>query len=57
MSLDYPLYEEMLHRGSRAAPWWRIGDIIYYIGLLTAIFCLTAGAGHTLQSGSVKIGI
>lgn len=56
MSLDYPLYEEMVRRKSRAAPWWRTGDILYYIGLLTAIVSIPAGAGHALWSGSAGSG-
>ena len=36
MSLDYPLYEELLRRNHPAAKWWRIGDILYYLGLLPA---------------------
>jgi hypothetical protein len=46
MSLDYPLYEEMLRRKSRGAPWWRFGDFLYYLGLLTAMFAIPAGVGH-----------
>lgn len=37
MSMDYPLYEEMLRRKSRGRWYWRIGDVLYYIGLLTAV--------------------
>jgi hypothetical protein len=35
MSLDYPLYEEMVRRKSRGRWFWRMGDYLYYIGLLT----------------------
>ncbi len=53
MSLDYPLYEEMLRRKSRAAKYWRTGDILYYIGLLSAVgspmlFLLASGAKAAL---------
>ncbi|MDD5209613.1 MAG: hypothetical protein PHV36_09510 [Elusimicrobiales bacterium] len=37
MSLDYPLYEEMLRRKSRAAKYWRAGDVLYYLGLLPLV--------------------
>ena len=36
MSLDYPLYEELKRLGHRAAKWWRIGDTLYYLGLISA---------------------
>ena len=34
MSLDFPFYEELRRRNHPAAKWWRIGDTLYYIGLL-----------------------
>lgn len=34
MSLDYPLYEEMVRRKSRGRWFWMIGDRLYYLGLL-----------------------
>ena len=37
MSLDYPFYEEVRRRGHRAAIWWRVGDFLYYVGLLIAL--------------------
>jgi len=37
MSLDYPFYEELRRRGHRAAIWWRVGDLLYYVGLLIAL--------------------
>jgi hypothetical protein len=55
MSLDYPLYEEMVRRKSRAAPWWRVGDTLFYIGLWTAILSIPAGIRHVLLSGSNHI--
>ena len=55
MSLDYPLYEEMVRRKSRAAPWWRTGDILYYLGLLTAIFAIPASMAHVQWSGAAVI--
>ncbi len=57
MSLDYPLYEEMVRKGSRAALWWRIGDILYYIGLLAAIVSIPLGISHTVKSGLVSVGL
>jgi hypothetical protein len=57
MSLDYPLYEEMVRRRSRAAPWWRIGDSLYYIGLLTAIISIPVGWAHFSLYGSVAVGL
>ena len=50
MSLDYPLYEEMLRRKSRAAIWWRVGDSFYYLGLLVAIFSIIIDLGHSAFS-------
>jgi hypothetical protein len=34
VSLDYPFYEELKRRGHQAAAWWRIGDVLYYLGLI-----------------------
>ncbi len=46
MSLDYPFYEELCRRRHRAAKWWRIGDWLYYLGLLPAMFAIPyAGIG------------
>ena len=55
MSLDYPLYEEMLRRKSGAAIWWRVGDFLYYLGLLTAMFAIPVGVGHAVLSNSAII--
>ena len=57
MSLDYPLYEEMVRRKSRAAPWWRMGDILYYLGLLTAVAALPACNAHALWSGRASVAL
>ena len=38
MSLDYPFYDELRRRRHRAANWWRIGDFLYYVGMLSALF-------------------
>jgi hypothetical protein len=38
MSLDYPFYQELQRRGHPAAKWWRVGDALYYLGLLPALF-------------------
>jgi len=46
--MDYPLYWEMLRRKSRAAPWWRVGDCLYYLGLLAAMFAIPVGIGHAV---------
>jgi hypothetical protein len=40
MSLDYPFYEELRRRQHPAAKWWRLGDILYYLGLLPAVILL-----------------
>lgn len=40
MSLDYPFYEELRRRQHPAAMWWRIGDVLYYVGLLPAVILL-----------------
>ncbi len=37
MSLDYPFYEELRRRKHRAAKWWKLGDCLYYVGLLGTI--------------------
>ena len=42
MSLDYPYYEELRRRKHPAAIWWRIGDTLYYLGLLSAILSICA---------------
>ncbi len=52
MSLDHPFYEEMVRRKSRAAWWWRIGDTLYYVGLLEAVTSIPAGMAHVLLSRS-----
>ncbi len=50
MSLDYPLFEAMKARGLRkACIYWRVGDTLYYIGLLSAILApLAIGAYLTV---------
>ena len=53
MSLDYPMYEEMRRRGSRAAPFWLIGDRLYYAGLLGGIVAVTMHV-PSLQSAAPK---
>ena len=40
MQPDYPLYEEMVRRGSRGRWFWRIGSWLYYTGLLGIILLL-----------------
>ena len=40
MSLDHFYYEELCLQRHRAAWWWRIGDLLYYLGLLPAITAL-----------------
>ncbi len=42
MSLDYPFYLELKKRKSPAAKWWRVGDVLYYLGLVPAILSLIA---------------
>ncbi len=37
MSLDYPFYQELQRRKHPAAKWWRVGDALYYLGLLPAL--------------------
>lgn len=37
MSLDYPFYQELQRRRHPAAKWWRVGDALYYLGLLPAL--------------------
>lgn len=40
MPLDYPIYEEMVRRGSNGRWVWRIGSWLYYAGLLGIILLL-----------------
>jgi hypothetical protein len=37
MSMDYPYYEELCRRKHPARRWWRVGDILYYVGVLSAL--------------------
>jgi hypothetical protein len=37
MSLDYPFYERPRDAGHPAARWWRVGDVLYYLGILVAL--------------------
>jgi len=43
MSLDTPDYQAMRASGSRAASLWRVGDVLYYLGLLPAVLVLPVG--------------
>jgi hypothetical protein len=38
VSLDYPFYEQLKRRRHPAAKWWRLGDALYYLGLVPAVF-------------------
>ena len=40
MQQDYPLYEEMVRRGSRGRWFWRIGSWLYYTGILGIVLLL-----------------
>ncbi len=40
MLQDYPLYEEMVRRGSRGRWFWRIGSWLYYTGILGIVLLL-----------------
>ena len=42
MQQDYPLYEEMVRRGSRGRWFWRIGSWLYYTGILGIVLLLIA---------------
>ena len=42
MSLDYPFYEELKRRKHRAARWWRLGDSLYYLGLILGVLSIIA---------------
>lgn len=57
MSLDYPLYEEMVRRKSRGRIWWRVGDFLYYLGLLAVMFSVPMGIGHMVLANSLAIGL
>lgn len=37
MSLDFPFFEELRKRRHPAAKWWRLGDGLYYLGLLGTV--------------------
>lgn len=40
MQPDYPLYEEMVRRGSRGRWFWRVGTWLYAAGLLGMVIIL-----------------
>jgi len=40
LSLDYPFYKELKRRSHPAARWWRLGDTLYYVGLLPGMLAL-----------------
>lgn len=42
MSLDYPFYEELKRRKHRAAKWWLLGDLLYYLGLIPGLLSIPA---------------
>jgi hypothetical protein len=50
VSLDYPLFEEMKRQGSKAAKWWCIGDILYYVGLVGGFIWLLVAIGNLIYS-------
>lgn len=45
MSLDFPNFEKMKRECPRAARYWRTGDTLYYLGLLSGIFSVIAFVG------------
>jgi len=45
MSLDYPYFEKMKRDCPRAARYWRAGDVLYYLGLLSGIISAIAFVG------------
>jgi hypothetical protein len=49
------LYEELRRRKHRAAWWWLVGDLAYYMGLLIAVLSI-AGATVSLIAGSLGRG-
>ncbi len=42
MSLDYPFYEDLKRRKHKAAKWWLLGDLLYYLGLLPGLLSIPA---------------
>lgn len=38
MSLDFPNFEKMKRECPQAARYWRAGDTLYYLGLLSGVF-------------------
>ena len=55
MSLDYPFYERLCRLKHRAAWWWRIGDCLYYLGLLSAVVAVP-GSVLALLAGLFGLG-
>jgi hypothetical protein len=49
MSLDYPFYEKLRRRAHPAAKWWRLGDVLYYLGLLPAIILILPATSSLSQ--------
>lgn len=40
MSMDFPNFEKMKRECPRAAIFWRMGDSLYYVGLLSIVFSI-----------------
>lgn len=67
MSLDFPYYEQLRRRRHPAAIWWRVGDVLYYLGLLAMFVAIPAasiglnrafvGAGRSLSWAAFGAGI
>ncbi len=55
VSLDSPFSEELVRRSHGAAWWWRIGDRLYYLGLLPAMLAVP-GTGAALLAGLFGFG-
>jgi len=55
MSLDFPNFEKMKQECPRAALYWRAGDMLYYLGLLSGIFSVIAFVGFRTTSLALTV--
>jgi hypothetical protein len=55
VSLDFPYYEALRRAKHPAAVWWRVGDTLYYLGLLSAVAAVPA-VMWGLRKGEIGLG-
>jgi hypothetical protein len=53
MSLDFPNFEKMKRECPPAARYWRIGDRLYYFGLLSGIISALAFIGFRITNFAI----